>query len=200
MLLPYSNSTSGGPSSNSVEFYRPRSPHTCQLYFACLATLAYAVAVPGLLGCHNPLAAGGWGVACAFALAWALLLWQENRWRRLENLEVANPSEGYQSSLSRKMIRSSHTSGPAAFPLYISQGALVCAILAAIGLLAFALYLYALAAQRHERLNGPSHWLSAIAFTGGAKSASQLAWRIHKIRRTWRSVTTYLAEAYSPLP
>jgi ABC-type Fe3+-siderophore transport system permease subunit len=94
----------------------------------------------------------------------------------------------------------SNGSRPASFPLYISKFALIVVVLVSLGALSFAGYLYALAAERHERLNGTSHWLAAIAFTGAAKAAAQLAWRIAKVRRTWRSVTTYLAEAYSPLP
>jgi hypothetical protein len=101
MLLAHDVDTSTGTSSNAV-FHHPRSPHTFQLYFAWFATVVYAVAVPGLLSVHNPLAAGGWGAACGICLAWALLLGQENRWRRLENLEVSNPQDGCQSNTDRQ--------------------------------------------------------------------------------------------------
>lgn len=75
--------------SSANAFNHPRQPHTGQLWFAYAAVVIYAVAVPGLIGVHNPLAAAGWAVACAICICWVLLLRKENQWRRMENLEVA---------------------------------------------------------------------------------------------------------------
>lgn len=75
--------------SSANAFNHPRQPHTGQLWFAYAAVVIYAVAIPGLLGVHNPLAAAGWAAACALCICWVLLLRQENKWRRMENLEVA---------------------------------------------------------------------------------------------------------------
>ena len=214
----------GPPDDRSgISFVHPRHPHTGQLWFASIATLVYAIAVPGLLSIHNPLAAAGWGVACLLCFCWALLLRQENKYRSIENLNPMDTADGLdpygatssgpseplsmRSSLHSQPLLTAAASLPSsqlfqnsAFPCFISKATLVLITVIGLGLLAFAGYLFGLAGVRAEPLNGTSHWLSAIAFVAAAKSAGQLGWRMKKVRNTFASLTLFLRESSLPLP
>ena len=197
-----------------LSFHQPRRPHTGQLYIATFATIVYAAAIPGLQSLGNTLAAIGWAVACVLCFLWVLLLRKENRFRRIENLEAPNASVGPSSarqsvdhstgnqpsgiSLAQPLMPHAHTDSATPFPFYISTPALVLVLIVCVGCLSFSGYLFGYAGKHRERLNGSSHWLSAISFFAAAKSAFQLWWRQRKVRVTFVSVSTYLRESLLP--